>query len=246
TVTKEDIVVTFTYTKDAPEVTKAVVSVNYVDSEGNPLQESKTLNDQEVGQDVTETAPEIADYTVDKATQTLTVAKDNNLITFTYTKDAVVPEKATITTKYVDESGKEIVDATTATAEVGKDFTAKAIAVDGYTVKGDATQTATVEGDKTVTFTYTKNAPVVEKANVTVNYVDSEGKTLQDAKTLTDQEVGKDVTETAPEIDGYTVDKATKTVTVAKDGSATITFTYTKNAEPVQNSTITTKFVDKD
>ena len=243
-----DATLTFTYTKDAPVVKKANVTVNYVDSEGKVLQDAKTLTDQEVGSSVSETAPEIDGYTVDEATKTVTVAKDGSAtITFTYTKNAEPVKDSTITLAYVDEDGNPIQDSTTETVKNGTKYSKEAPAIDGYTISGDVTQTIdSVNGDATLTFTYTKNAPVVEKANVTVNYVDSEGKVLQDAKTLTDQTVGQDVTETAPTIDGYTVDEATKTVTVAKDGSATITFTYTKNAEPVQDSTITVKYVDAD
>ncbi|TGD24591.1 hypothetical protein EGT49_02245 [Companilactobacillus suantsaicola] len=160
---------------------------------------------------------------------------------FTYTKDAVAPKTATVTTKFVDENDKEIAKSTTSEANIGDSYPAKAIDVDGYTVKGDATQNVTVDGDKTVTFTYTKDAPVVEKANVTVNYVDSKGKKLKESKTLTDKEVGQDVTEPAIAIDGYTVDQQGKTLTVAKDNNV-ITFTYSKD---VSASIDTTEVANK-
>lgn len=251
TVSKDSNTVTFKYTKDAttpvdPTADKADVTVNYVDSEGNVLQQAKTLTDKEVGSTISEDAPTIDGYTVDQATKTVTVAKDgSSVITFTYTKDAVAPKTATITTKYVDESGKELATAKSDTAEVGKDFTAKAVDVDGYTVKGDATQTATIDGDKTITFTYTKNAEPVKNATITVKYQLADGTTIQ-ADTTDTAKVGDKYSKDAPTIDGYTLSgDATQSID-SVSGDATLTFTYTKNEVAPKTSTVTVNYVDAD
>ncbi|HIY93910.1 MucBP domain-containing protein [Companilactobacillus sp. HBUAS56275] len=153
---------TFTYQKDSsttPETKTANVTVKYVDDQGKDVADAKTLKDQKVDSTISEDAVKVNGYTADQATKSVKVAADgSSVITFTYKKDAVAPKTATVITKFVDESGKELADAKSDKTEIGKDFTAKAVDVDGYTVKGDATQTATVSGDKTVTFTYTKNA----------------------------------------------------------------------------------------
>lgn len=153
---------TFTYQKDpsaTPETKTANVTVKYVDDQGKDVADAKTLKDQKVDSTISEDAVKVNGYTADQAIKSVKVAADgSSVITFTYKKDAVAPKTATITTNFVDESGKEIADSKSEETEIGKDFTAKAIDVDGYTVKGDATQTATVSGDKTVTFTYTKTA----------------------------------------------------------------------------------------
>lgn len=152
---------TFTYQKDSttiPETKSANVTVKYVNDQGKDVADSKTLKDQKVDSTISEDAVKVNGYTADQATKSVKVATDgSSVITFTYKKDAVAPKTATVTTKFVDENGKEIANAKSDKAEIGKDFTAKAVDVDGYTVKGDATQTATVSGDKTVTFVYTKN-----------------------------------------------------------------------------------------
>ena len=67
-------------------------------------------------------------------------------------------------------------------------------------------------------------------ATYTVNYVDAEGNAIAVAKNGAGF-VGDEVTETAVEVEGYTADKASETITLV-DGVNTITFTYTKNEEP--------------
>lgn len=84
-----------------------------------------------------------------------------------------------------------------------------------------------------------------KEANVTVNYLDADGNVLQSAKTLTDKDVDSTVTETAPAIEGYTVDQSSKSITVAKDNNV-ITFTYTKDApvQTVDTSAVSAKIVE--
>ena len=241
-------VITFTYkAKDTttPVDKTANVTVKYVDTEGNVLQTPNTLVSQKVGSTISENAPVFEGYTVDQATKTVTVAKDNNVITFTYTKDAVAPKTATVTTKFVDEQGKEIAKSATDTTEIGKDFTAKAVDVDGYTVNGDSTQTSTIDGDKTITFTYTKNAEPVKDATITVKYQLADGTTIK-ADTTDTAKVGDKYSKDAPEIDGYALSgDATQSID-SVTGDATLTFTYTKNEVAPKVADVTVNYVSED
>lgn len=225
--------ITFTYAKEEAPVAKTTYTVSYQAEDGTKLQADKTVKDQVVGASVSETAPAIAGYTVKgNATQTMTLAKDNNHITFTYSKNADPIVKADITVKSVDEQGNVLATETVKDQEVGKNYTATAKAINGYTLKDSATKTIKVAKDNNViTFTYAKAEAPVEKTSYTVSYQAEDGTKLQADKTVNDQKVGTAVTETAPTIDGYTIKgNATQSLTLAKDNNH-ITFTYTKNAE---------------
>ncbi|MFH5811718.1 MucBP domain-containing protein [Companilactobacillus sp. FL22-1] len=235
TVSKNGNTVTFKYTKDTPVISKADVTIKAVDENGKAIEgvQDTVLKDQEVGKDIEVSAPSIEGYTATEATKNVNVAKEGSTVTFTYTKNAVAPKTATITINYLDADGNVLQTAKTDTADVDSTYKADAPEIKGYTLDGDASQSITVKADSNViNFKYTKNAPVVSKANVTVNYLDADGNVLQSAKTLTDQVVGSTVTETAPAIKGYTVDQSSKSLEVVKDNNV-INFTYTEDA-PVQ------------
>ena len=72
----------------------------------------------------------------------------------------------------------------------------------------------------------TPAAEAPKDTTYTVNYVDTEGKTVATTKNGTGK-VGATVVETAVTVDGYTVDEETKSIELV-DGTNTITFTYTK------------------
>lgn len=167
--------VIFTYTKSAPVVEKANVTIKAKDTDDKSIAEDTIVKNQEVGKDYSAKAPVVEGYTADKATKTVNVSKDGSTITFIYTKDAVAPKTATVTTKFVDENDKEIAKSTTSKVKIGDSYPAKAIDVDGYSVKGDTTQNVTVEGDKTVTFHYVKQSSdsfdVNEAANKVIDAV---------------------------------------------------------------------------
>ena len=78
---------------EEPEGTKADYTVNYVDSQGNPLADSKTGSGY-IGGKVTENAVEISGYLPDEATKSIIIAEGENVITFVY---ELVPEKLPLT-----------------------------------------------------------------------------------------------------------------------------------------------------
>ena len=113
---------------------------------------------------------------------------------------------------------------------------------DGDVQSGNVAAGTLVAGANTVTFVY---APVVEQSDVTVNYVDESGNTIKAATTQT-LDNGSTYTVETPTIDGYTYKSADAALTGTVDGNKTITLTYTKNAAPVEQSTITVNYVDAD
>ena len=125
-------------------------TVNYVDAEGEPLADAKT-DSGIVGFDVTETAKNIAGYTVDEATKTITLVNGTNTITFVYTPRAT----ASYTVNHVDTNGNPVADATTGTGYVGDSVTVKAVDLVRYTVDEDSKTFTIAEGGNTITFTYT-------------------------------------------------------------------------------------------
>ncbi|MDV0431325.1 MucBP domain-containing protein [Lactiplantibacillus sp. DA1] len=166
-----------------------------------------------------------------------------NTVTFVY---APIVEQSDITVNYVDEAGNVIKDPTTSTGDNGTTYTIDQPTIDGYTYKSASDSlTGTYDGNKTITLTYTKNAAPVEQSTITVNYVDADGKTIK-AATIQTLDNGSTYTVDTPTIDGYTYKSADAALTGTVDGNKTITLTYTKNAAPVEQSTITVNYVDAD
>ncbi|WP_436670131.1 MucBP domain-containing protein [Lactiplantibacillus plantarum] len=229
------------------------LTVNYVDADGNTILPSKTYTEgadgtaAEVGGAYSVNAASIDGYTLTgDATQTGTFVSGGNTVTFTYTKDAAPVEQSTVTVNYVDADGNTLKAATTQTLDNGSTYTVETPTIAGYTYKSaDAALTGTVDGNKTITFTYTKNATPVEQSTVTVNSVDADGNTLKAATTQT-LDNGSTYTVETPTIDGYTYKSADAALTGTVDGNKTITLTYTKNAAPVEQSTVTVNYVDAD
>ena len=229
------------------------LTVNYVDADNNTILPSKTYTEgadgtaAEVGGAYSVNAASVDGYTLTgDATQTGTFVSDGNTVTFTYTKDAAPVEQSTVTVNYVDEAGNVIKDPTTTTGDNGTAYTIDQPTIDGYTYKSASDSlTGTYDGNKTITLTYTKNAAPVEQSTITVNYVDADGKTIKTATTQT-LDNGSTYKVETPTIDGYTYKSADAALTGTVYGNKTITLTYTKNAAPVEQSTITVNYVDAD
>ncbi len=169
----------------------------------------------------------------------------------------------TVVVHYVDENGNKIVDDTTVQGDVDNTYTVTPATFSNYTL--DTTKssalTGTVAADTTdsdgnvtaagteLTLVYSQNT---EASNLTVNYVDADGNTILPSKTYTEgadgtaAEVGGAYSVKAASIDGYTLTgDATQTGTFVSGGN-TVTFTYTKDAAPVEQSTVTVNYVDAD
>ena len=244
-------------------VAAGTVVVHYVDENGNKIADDTTVQG-DVDNTYTVTPATFSNYTLDttkSSALTGTVAadttdSDGNVtaagteLTLVYSQNT---EASNLTVNYVDADGNTILPSKTYTegadgtaAEVGGAYSVNAASIDGYTLTGDATQTGTfVSGGNTVTFTYTKDAAPVEQSTVTVNYVDADGNTIKAATTQT-LDNGSTYTDETPTIDGYTYKSADAALTGTADGDKTGTLTYTRNATPVEQSTVTVNYVDAD
>ncbi len=251
--------VTYVYTKDP--MPAANVTIEYVDSEGNQLHESQILKGT-IGEKYDVSTPTYQ-LTIDGYTLDATQLPDNitgvfsdtaQTVTYVYTKDPI--PAADVTIKYVDSEGKEIHESQAISGKIGEKYDASTpdyqLTIDGYTL--DTTQlpdnmTGTLSDiAQTVTYIYTKDP--IPAADVTINYVDNEGKEIHKSKTLTGN-IGEKYDASTPTyqltIDGYTLnttqlpDNMTGTFS---DTAQTVTYTYTKNSFLAAD--VTVKYVDNE
>ena len=159
-------------------------------------------------------------------------------VTNIYTKNPV--PAADVTVEYVDTEGKEIHSSQTISGNIGDSYDANTeqyqLSIDGYTLdesqlpenlKGVFGKTA-----QTVTYIYTKNP--VPAADVTVEYVDTEGNEIHASQILSGN-VGDSYDASTEKyqvvINGYILDQSrlpqNAKGTFGKQG-ATVTYVYTK------------------
>ncbi|WP_430601071.1 hypothetical protein IGJ01_002168 [Enterococcus sp. AZ089] len=249
--------VTYVYTKNP--VPAADVTVEYVDTEGKEVHPSQTISGN-VGDPYDASTEQyqlkIEGYTLDE-----TKLPENGIgvfgetvqtVTYVYTKNPV--PAADITVEYIDTEGNEIHASQTISGIVGNPYDASTenyqLTIDGYTL--DESQlpenTTGVFGEtvQTVTYVYTKNP--VPAADVTIEYVDTEGKEIHASQTISGN-VGESydasVEKYQLKIEGYTLDETKlpeNGIGVFSDTAQTVTYIYIKN--PIPAADITVKYVD--
>lgn len=136
--------------------------------------------------------------------------------------------ESTITVKFVDAEGNEIKESESLTKEVGYTHLFVAPVVEGYEVEGPSSLELTFsDSPQTITFTYNKVAEEVKEGNITVQYLDKDGKEVKAADKYTKEVGTKEVIE-APAIKGYKLvgPSALKVEFVEID--QTVAFTYEK------------------
>ncbi|EAC2905030.1 LPXTG cell wall anchor domain-containing protein [Listeria monocytogenes] len=211
------------------------VTVQYKDTTGVVLADSITLSGN-VGENYTTTAKTIDGYslTTTPTNANGTFSTNPQTVTYTYKKDPIAQP---VTVNYIDTDGKTIAPTETLSGNVGENYTTTAKTIDGYSL---TTTPANANGTfstnpQTVTYTYTKD-PIAQP--VTVNYIDTDGKTIAPSETLTGN-ISENYTTTAKTIDGYSL---TTTPANAKGTFSTepqiINYIYAKNAETAQPITV--------
>ncbi|WP_315040207.1 MucBP domain-containing protein [uncultured Enterococcus sp.] len=249
--------VTFIYTKNP--IPAADVTVEYVDLEGNEIHASQTISGN-VG-DSYNASTEKYQLTIDGYTLDQSQLPENlkgvfsetaQTVTYVYTKNPI--PAADITVEYVDTEGKEVHPSQIISGNVGDSYNASTekyqLTIEGYTLdqsqlpennKGVFSETA-----QTITYVYTKNP--IPAADVTVEYVDTEGEEIHSPQTISGN-VGESYDASTEQyqlkIDGYTIDKSQlpeNSKGVFSETAQTITYIYTKNPIPVAD--ITVKYVD--
>ncbi|EPM8374110.1 MucBP domain-containing protein [Listeria monocytogenes] len=142
-----------------------------------------------------------------------------------------------VTVQYKDTTGAVLADSTTLSGNVGENYTTTAKTIDGYSLTTTPTNANGTfsTNPQTVTYTYTKD-PIAQP--VTVNYIDTDGKTIAPTETLSGN-IGENYTTTAKKIQGYTL---TTTPANAKGTFSTeaqiINYIYEKNPDLAQPITV--------
>ena len=249
--------ITYIYTKNP--IPAADVTVEYVDTEGKEIHPSQTISGN-VGDSYDASTKNyqlvIEGYTLDKSqlpeNSKGVFSETAQTVTYIYTKNPI--PAADVKVEYVDTEGKEIHALQTISGNVGDSYDASTeqyqLNIDGYTLdeshlpensKGVFSETA-----QTVTYIYTKNP--VPAADVTVEYVDTEGNKIHAAKKISGN-VGDSYDASTEKyqltIEGYTLDESQlpeNSKGVLSETAQTITYIYTKN--PVPAADVTVKYVD--
>ena len=235
------------------------VTVRYLDTQGQEIHETKTLSGT-IGASYDASTDEyklsIDGYTLDESQLPENLkgvfSETAQTVTYIYTKNPV--PAADITVKYVDTEGEEIHSSQTISGNVGDSYDASTekyqLAIEGYTLdesqlpensKGVFSETA-----QTVTYIYTKNP--IPAADVTVEYVDTEGNKIHASQTISGN-VGESYDASTEQfqltIDGYTLDESQlpeNSKGVFSETAQTVTYIYTKN--PVPAADVMVKYVD--
>ena len=249
--------VTYVYTKNP--IPAADVTVEYVDTEGKEVHPSQVISGN-VGESYDASTEKyqltIDGYTLDKSqlpeNSKGTFSEKAQTVTYIYTKNPI--PAAGVTVEYADTEGNEIHASQTISGNVGDSYDASTekyqLAIEGYTLdesqlpenlKGVFSETA-----QTITYIYKKN--FVPAADVTVEYVDTEGKEIHSSQTISGN-VGDSYDSSTDQyklsIDGYTLDESQlpeNSKGMFSETAQTVTYIYTKN--PVPAADVTIEYVD--
>lgn len=232
------------------------VTINYVDENGKHIHDPQTLKGEYGAKyDASTTAYKlkINGYTLDvdklPNNATGTFSNKSQTVTYVYKKNPVTA--AGITVRYVDENGVEIHAAQTLKGNIGEGFDVSTskykLIIDGYTLDQDRLPTNTTgtltAQPQTVTYVYEQDP--VPAGDVTIRYIDGDGNTIHDAKTISGN-VGDNYDASTSEyklaIDGYTLDQTqlpTNATGALTDQPQTVTYVY-----EAEDATITIRFTD--
>ena len=227
TISKGENVINFYYTKR----TDLSYTVKYMEKDTtNEIAKAKTVNGQTFGASVSESAIEIPGYkAVAPTTADITITTGTNVHIFYYQKRTDL----SYTVNYLEQgTNKVLSDARTVNGQTfGTSVSESAIEIPGYDVVGSSSQTVEITaGSNEITFYYTK------KNNLTyvVRYLEKDtNAVLKSAVTVGNKTFQETVTETAPDINGYTkLDPTSVTLTISADNSENeIIFYYQKRTD---------------
>lgn len=235
--------VTYVYAKNP--VPAADVTVEYVDTEGKEIHSSQTISGN-VGDSFDASTDQyklsIDGYTLDESqlpeNSKGVFGETAQTVTYIYKKNSV--PAADVTVKYVDTEGNEIHASLTISGTVGDSYDASTekfqLTIEGYTLdesqlpenlKGVFSETA-----QTITYIYKENP--IPAVDITVEYVDTEGKEIHPSQTISGN-VGESYDASTKKyqltIDGYILDESrlpqNAKGTFGKE-EATVTYVYTK------------------
>ncbi|WP_207696677.1 hypothetical protein DOK67_0002255 [Enterococcus sp. DIV0212c] len=251
--------VTYTYIKDGTKAKDA--TVRYLDQEGSDIHKPQTISGN-IGDSYdasTDTYKLLIDgYTLDESKlpdNAIGILSDiDQTVTYTYTKDSVKAQDATV--RYLDQEGSDIHKPQTISGNIGDSYDASTdtykLLIDGYTLDESKLPDNAIgilsDIDQTVTYTYTKDS--VKAQDVTVRYLDQEGKDIHKPQTISGNigdsyDASTDVYKLL--IDGYTLDESKlpeNTSGTLSDTGQTVTYIYTKDSVKAQN--VTVRYLDQE
>ncbi|MUN75718.1 MucBP domain-containing protein [Enterococcus casseliflavus] len=250
-------IITYIYKKNP--IPAADVTVEYVDTEGNEIHAAEKISGN-VGDTYDASTDQyklsIDGYTLDESqlpeNHKGVFSETAQTVTYIYTKNPILA--ADVTIEYVDLEGNEIHASQTISGNVGDSYDASTdqykLSIDGYTLdesqlpensKGVFSETA-----QTITYIYTKNP--IPAADVTIEYVDTEGKEIHSSQTISGN-VGDSYDASTEKyqltIEGYTLDQSQLPENfkgVFSESAQTVTYIYTKKLYPAADVTI--EYVD--
>ncbi|WP_409021626.1 MucBP domain-containing protein [Dellaglioa sp. P0083] len=214
----------------------ADVTANYVDVDGNKLADD-VVQSGYFDDPYTTTQKEISGYDFVKVEGNVSgkFGADAVTVTYVYKKTS-----APVTVKYVDENGKSVADSKELTGDFGDVYTSDAAVVSGWTLKETPSNASgKFTADKqTVTYVYER----ADAADVTVKYVDTDGKELATSDALSGK-VSNPYSTTAKNIAGWTLKETPTNATgTFTETAQTVTYVY----EKADAADITVKYVDVD
>ncbi|WP_428206105.1 MucBP domain-containing protein, partial [Enterococcus faecalis] len=225
----DDKQVTVTY----PTTKQSTITIRYMDEEGNQLIDPITKTDI-VGKEYSTEQKTFDGYQFEKLTGNASgvFTESDQEIVYVYKKIVTPPVKqSTITVRYMDEEGNQLIDPITKTDIVGKEYSTEQKTFDGYQfekITGNASGVFT-ESDQEIVYVYKKVVtPPVKQSTITVRYIDEEGNQLIDPITKTDI-VGKEYSTEQKTFDGYQFEKLTGNASgVFTENDQEIVYVYKK------------------
>ena len=250
--------VTYIYKKDS--VKAKDLTVNYQDTDGETIAESKTISGS-IGKvyDVStdEYKLDIAGYSFKeiKGEPTGKLSDVEQTVTFVYSKDKNSIKAKGLTISYQDTERRTIAESKTISGDIGDSYDVSGdeykLTIDGYSFKDVQGEMIGELSDleQTVTFVYIKDKSVLKAKDLTINYQDTEGRSIAESKTISGN-VGDSYDVSAAEykltIEGYTFKevqgKAIGTLSVVDQ---TVTLVYSKDTTSIKAKDLTVNYQDE-
>lgn len=237
-----NIDVTYVY-KETEQKKDAKVTVRFVDEDGNDISDP-TIIEGKVGDDYTTTPKDVDGYelveTPDNASGTIT--EEDTEVRYTYKK---VDNTAKVIVKFVDKDGNEIAPSTIIKGEIGDDYEAKAIEIEGYklTKTPDNAKGQMTKEDITVTFVYELTETEAENAKIIVKYVDESG-TIISPSTIIEGKIGDDYEAKAKDIDGYELKTTPENAKGKIAKGIIVTFVYKEKAATKADAKVIVRYTE--
>ena len=210
------------------------IIVNYIDTEGNPLAESDTINGKVFDEYTTE-AKDIYGYELTAVPNNATgeMTEDEIVVNYIYSL-----KSASVIVNYKTETGDKLTESITIDGKVFDNYTTENKTFNGYELIATPDNANGTMTEDIIVIDYIYR---LKGATVTVNYIDTEGNPLAESDTINGK-VFDEYTTKAKDIQYYSLtavpDNATGEMT---DKGIIVNYIYSQN-----ESTVTINYLEKD